>query len=1066
MEHLSLEIFDLEGTGSKYAYLPEDASITITDTSEIFASGDVWSHSFTLNVRANAHIFGTAGDMHGSRLHEQINKRRARLWVEGVALYLGYLKLDDEVEVDSKGNVDVSFESGQKTFDEMIEGTKAREVSVGDVVIGVALNRKRVVNMISPIGLARLDGLEAYAVKDARLKEAANATYRFDCGVSPNTNIATPYVQQWPKLVKSQGKVFNSSWGEETADYTNVQTPYDASHAFCNINICYPFKVNDKGEEKSGRGYTVRLAHGGNTTDGGDNQTRYNNAPNFYLLHFIDRLFKDLKIHVKENQAMDVQDLRRVFMLNYGCHYEELEGTDLSSPDHTTPSNRRERYGQYYIPVIDEDSDKYLLESWDKACMQIQSDSDIIGKVLLRDVEVLVNNVSLLKVGSIEGTVADVRSQISGISSPPLSLSLSKESGEESNNAYSAYLAYATGDNYPNVDISEIIEAMKAMFGVRLLFSDDYKQVRIVLLRNIFRSKEVQTINCEVVDADVKIENCIRGFRMTYGKGTDDTNYYYKGFNDLFPRIAKTWKDTTDKHDYSQWDTISDYNTIKQFVSGMNKTCYVTPETGNAYAVKVDEEEDVLYPSLFEVGAFMDAEDGDCSKSESDGNTVKEVKIDASPVIMNEIGNTYALLYSGDMKAPSPDDSFEYATKIATFGRVLSQSKDTVMSGLEKSYLQVKGKLDVYISEGFQIRMKDNYSISNSGTPFDDVNPGLCFGIMRGSGDDARVAYYEDTEENEVPMNDYWEIVPGSGAIDHVDTCDSYGNEWDYNGTGGGIGSRDGRISLKLRAEKLNPYYSSQQEQQEETTPIPTTTITTKDGAATAMKSIFTWSNPDLLNRPKVSGSAMRAAGWTEFTGDYATLYSIQKGVRIYGGEIVEILWTPIMADGTILSPAELDEYVAQFDNGDIWTIWGLDWLWKQLILDVYTTEERAVLLHELQALYYDNNPSGSVVIYGGETTPSGSAFDFNTKDRYLPITNKNLRNRGLCDQFYKEYSFWERNARIIKRTVKMELAQFISIDKTKRVKVGDITGFIRKRQFTVSNKTGMGNVTMEIMYI
>ena len=64
MEHLALEIFDLDsGTGSKYAWLPEDASITITDTSEIFASGDVWSHSFTLNIPANAHIFGTAGEI-------------------------------------------------------------------------------------------------------------------------------------------------------------------------------------------------------------------------------------------------------------------------------------------------------------------------------------------------------------------------------------------------------------------------------------------------------------------------------------------------------------------------------------------------------------------------------------------------------------------------------------------------------------------------------------------------------------------------------------------------------------------------------------------------------------------------------------------------------------------------------------------------------------------------------------------------------------------------------------------------------------------------------------------
>ena len=47
-----------------------------------------------------------------------------------------------------------------------------------------------------------------------------------------------------------------------------------------------------------------------------------------------------------------------------------------------------------------------------------------------------------------------------------------------------------------------------------------------------------------------------------------------------------------------------------------------------------------------------------------------------------------------------------------------------------------------------------------------------------------------------------------------------------------------------------------------------------------------------------------------------------------------------------------------------------------------------------------------------------------------------------------------------------MELAQLMAIDKTKRVRVGDITGFIRKIQYTVSMETGMGLVTMEIMYI
>ena len=47
-----------------------------------------------------------------------------------------------------------------------------------------------------------------------------------------------------------------------------------------------------------------------------------------------------------------------------------------------------------------------------------------------------------------------------------------------------------------------------------------------------------------------------------------------------------------------------------------------------------------------------------------------------------------------------------------------------------------------------------------------------------------------------------------------------------------------------------------------------------------------------------------------------------------------------------------------------------------------------------------------------------------------------------------------------------MELAQLLAIDKTKKVTIGDITGYIRKMQYSVNNKTGLGNVTMEIMYI
>lgn len=1027
MEHLALEVFDLTGSGSQFATLPPNTVIHIRRTSQIFGSGAVFSQEFTLNIPANAHIFGTAGDIHGSRLHEQMNKRKARIWAEGLPLYLGYLRLADEVDVDEDGNVGVTFESGQKTFEEMIEGTKAREVSVGDVVIGVALNRKKVSTLRGGTVEFHLDGLKGYAAKDSRLEGVQGCRFSFMF----TTAQTTPYVQRWPKLVKSYGEVLDSTGValSPMPDYTNVQTPYDAAHPFCNINICYPLKVNKEGEEIATRGYTTRLAYGKPTTDGGDNQTRYNNAPNFYLLHFIDRLFKDLKIHISENQAMDVEDLRRVFMLNYGCHYEEIENSDYESSNHTTPEGKRERYGQYYLPLIDADGEQRLVKSWKDAGKSIIRD-DVPGKVLLRNVVIEKDGYDgeLLSIGSVEGTVFGNGWYVPGApeTDPGWDFHLEKNSIEESNGAYSAYLAYATGDNYPNVDINEIIEAMKSMFGVRFLFSDDYKQVRIILLRNIFRSTEVQNIQCDIIKEPTKTENSIRGFRITYGKGTEDTNYYYKGFNDLFKRVAKTWKDTTDTHDYSQWEPNAEYGEVKQRVSAMDKTCYITPANGNAYLSKVDEEEDVLYPTLVEVAGFIDAEDGDCSRMEDEGKTIDEVTISASPVIMNEIGDTYASLFTGELKAPSPEN-FEYATKIATFGRI---SPNSILNFRQRShynddpnYFTVSGKLDVYISEGFQIRMMDNYAISNGGTPFDEADPGLQFGIMRSSGADASIFYDKDNIENENPLNDYWEVVPGDGAIAHPDTCDNYGNEWDYDGSQTITPAEAPAKLAEMFPNSDAPFYSASL------------------GYITNTQWIYV----------KDSTGRQRAVL-------LATEYSV-SGVTVTGS-----------GDIRYFVNLTLEELLEVSRNG------------RHMVVEVDSSSERGSTIVQLCKLAYGGGTEPMVIDNGVGSRygrfslklraeklnpyfdPKQAESSYNR--RYLPITNENLRGRGLADQFYKEYSYWVRNARIVNLPVRMELAQLLTIDDTVRATVGDVTGFINEMEYDISMETGLGDINIEMMYI
>ncbi|MBQ8712998.1 MAG: hypothetical protein IJ551_09325 [Prevotella sp.] len=1046
MEHLALEVFDRTGNGSKFAFLPENTAIHIRRTSQVFGSGTIFTQDFQLNIPANAHIFGTSGEIHGSRLHEQINKRKVRIWAEGLPLFLGYLRLADEVEVDGNGNVDVTFEGGQKTFEDMIEGTKAREVSVGDVVIGVALNRKRVSNINLKSVSFTLDGLEAFVPKYPQIETAyRNTKY----AVNEITG-QTPYTQQWPKLVKSCGEFLDSKGNPFTKDYTNVQTPYDAAHPFCNINICYPFKeLNESGEEKSGRGYTMRLAHSGKgTTDGGNNQTRFNNAPNFYLLHFIARLFKDLGIYVEENEMENIEDLRRVFMLNFGCHYEEIEcantGTEnyLDTTDHLTPSLLLSRYGQYYIQIISDNDQDSLVKGWDGAGQYTFGEAkglDHPGKVLLRNFKATLNGSTYLELGSVEGFVQGVAQQPGYALKRVLSLdktTLEKDDGN-GNGFYSAYLAYATGDNYPNVEINEIINAVKSMFGVRLLFSEDYKRVRIVLLRNLFRSSEVQEIDCEIVDDDVKVENSIRGFRMTYGKGKDDTNYYYKGFNDLFPRASKTWKDTTDKHDYSQWETNAEYDRIKQSVSPSNKRCYITPVNGNAYGVKVDEDEDVLFPSLIEYAGYMDAEDGDCS---GEKETIEEIQCGASPVIMNEVNNAYAVLFSGDLSAPSPDidaENIDASWKKnkwrSTYVRVAENKPFEIPVG--GGALVIQGSLDVYLSEGFRIRLLDNYSVGNGGTPFDEADPGLCFGIMRSSGSDAYVSYDRDEIENESPMNDYWEVVPGTGAIDHSDTCDSYGQEWDYNG--------EERITKATAQSKLYEMF-----------PNRNAYFYVADRGY-----VIDATRRDVTDGHGVKHSVLMAYKYSEeqahpsWYSDYTKWLTKKLKESTTGGNIEEVYSLDRGGNGTL----------------------------SNVIIEVDTTPERSSTMLALCALAYANGPDVrmdngvgsrygrfSLKLRAEKPNPfyNASQPESESNRRYLKIDNENLCGRGLSDQFYKDFSKFIREARIVKRTVRMELAQLLTIDDTVRVTVGDVTGFVKEMEYVIDIQTGLGVVTMDIMYI
>lgn len=816
MNKLALEIFDKDGNNSRFAVLYDDASVTITETSELFDNGSIYSYPFTINVFANRHIFGTVGDIHGSRLHERIDKRRAILYAMGVPMFYGYIRLDNEADISENGDVDIKLESGQKMFQDMIDGGKANQVPLmSDVLIGMALWRRRQVAWpLKMFAYARDNDNNLLGWGPVQMDGSSVINITVDGESSPT--------QQYPRTLYAKGRFYNADPDAEEADpegepinCLNTDNPYTEDDdgtptwPYCNVALCYqkhdfPETSKDSGvrdytkQPEAVRGYETMPAN------------RVNSAPNFYVIYWLRCLLKHLGINVIENQMMGVEDLRRLFFANSACEFEV--------PDYLRYGDVDPRYGRYQFG-----NNRYLPEKWKPQQL-----------INIAECSFSASNLGITEVGKgwTYGPISkiEIKASASGISWSDDAIRRLK--------AYNSYLhkAYATSKCFPNEDIKSVVEMLQNAFGVRFLFSNDYKSVRIVLLRNVLGDTHIHDLKCDVISSE-KEESGIRGFRLTYGKGEEDTAFFYRGFAEKMQRQKETWEDDSDTHDYSHWQLNARYKDVIQKISAFDKTCYVEPLTGNAYGIKVDQQArryEELRPSLFEFAGYMDAEDGDCSGEE---DTIKELSVGFTPAIMNDVNfetekknyvekQRFALFVKENMQPRRIDfddlqppasyndsdavydvdgklyakknDNYVFAAQMA--GGVVQPGSFAITSDAyvdlmrdltatiwrsgrdewKSDYNNVTFDISGYINEGYRLYLQDNFEPNDDGVaPVETHDWGLTLGVMRGSGEGAHVSYSPDPDDGE--GNSTWELLPGNESVAHPDTCDDYGRLFDYS---------------------------------------------------------------------------------------------------------------------------------------------------------------------------------------------------------------------------------------------------------------------------------------------
>ncbi|WP_303019637.1 hypothetical protein [Parabacteroides goldsteinii] len=174
-----------------------------------------------------------------------------------------------------------------------------------------------------------------------------------------------------------------------------------------------------------------------------------------------------------------------------------------------------------------------------------------------------------------------------------------------------------------------------------------------------------------------------------------------------------------------------------------------------------------------------------------------------------------------------------------------------------------------------------------------------------------------------------------------------------------------------------------------------------REGTAGKMLKAFGGGNVDVLARPLVDAARLVEKGWEDAGEGIATVFSSSYGVEDAGGSSHEILVTPILPDGTVLSPGELEEYIDTVLNGaeDI-----LSADKKGLVIKVDAESGEGETLHKLQEKFYDvpeKVQKELVALYQNAADSRDKALENITLDEFRT-------ERDALNDYLKEYGTYQ----------------------------------------------------------
>jgi len=761
--------------------LGEGFTLDVTEENPLFHDVEMHSDPVQVPMEGNRHVFRNVDDPQSHQRPVELEHQPAKISVSGIPFRSGTIAIQEDDELD--GHFAFNIDEAKQSFNDLIGDLKCQDIplyndekipigqKICDIkfLLDVDIDVRITAGVLTPLFQPNLRGYEC-SMDPQALGFSCPGVYS---GSEP---------RDYPNGIHIKKPKYRTSYINVTEPYQSVGgKPAEGGWRYCNARVCYTHyaldtdKAQSESTTESGKTITGSI---GETKDEiqkvDDNYGTYEDyGPYwvldadrqqsgicFYVLYFLDCLFNYLGVQFDNSALMKIEDLRRLAFFTTKCKYM----TDASEPEVQSLSSLEQ------------------IQNWldFRGCG---------GSIEFPDAtEKTVDKVTIPGTGTFRVGENYYGMEITKI----------RTYGTVRNASATAKVRtmYATNENFPDESVSTIISSLENSFGIRFKYDYQQNKVTAYLLRDVFRQLDNNgnqlspiELNCQVLKVN-KLSEKITGVRMKYSAESDG-----KEQMENIRRAKRDYDTDFDYIDYRQDRTKVDsrgYVDIAKDLKTENVTCYVDPNTANAYRFKISkdlaaETVSIAYHRLFQVGQFKGIEVGDCSKENED--FIKELVSDFQPMSFNDV-NAYDELKRGSthpILAAYVDEDMEHEFVTQKINHPL--------------YSEI---CDIYATEVLKlIESYDPSGTEDGNSPLQDVDWGLAISIMRGGGSDAKIQNYSRGYDGF--DNSKWRQVAGGYAMDS-DTMDQFGNQYDYNGTGEGIGDGE-RFSLKIRSWKPFLYY-------------------------------------------------------------------------------------------------------------------------------------------------------------------------------------------------------------------------------------------------------------------